>query len=100
MVVSGVAGMQFAVWAPNAQRVSVIADFNAWDGRVHPMRCRVEAGRAASRATQPPSEHNGSSTDCADRSNERTDEATDTSATRGVPSGPTPFEASTMRVAS
>lgn len=40
----GVAGVQFAVWAPNAKRVSVIGDFNAWDGRVHPMRCRVEGG--------------------------------------------------------
>lgn len=40
----GVAGVQFAVWAPNARRVSVIGDFNSWDGRVHPMRCRVEGG--------------------------------------------------------
>jgi 1,4-alpha-glucan branching enzyme len=31
-------GVHFAVWAPNADRVSVIGDFNAWDGRVHPMR--------------------------------------------------------------
>ena len=30
--------MHFAVWAPNAARVSVIGDFNGWDGRVHPMR--------------------------------------------------------------
>jgi 1,4-alpha-glucan branching enzyme len=43
-VMNGVAGMQFAVWAPNSQRVSVIGDFNAWDGRVHPMRRRLEAG--------------------------------------------------------
>jgi len=28
----------FAVWAPNAQRVSVVGDWNAWDGRRHPMR--------------------------------------------------------------
>ena len=34
----GVAGVHFAVWAPNAQRVSVIGDFNIWDGRRHPMR--------------------------------------------------------------
>ncbi len=34
----GVAGTHFAVWAPNAQRVSVIGEFNAWDGRRHPMR--------------------------------------------------------------
>ena len=32
------AGVHFAVWAPNANRVSVIGDFNGWDGRVHPMR--------------------------------------------------------------
>jgi 1,4-alpha-glucan branching enzyme len=32
------AGVHFAVWAPNADRVSVIGDFNAWDGRVHAMR--------------------------------------------------------------
>jgi 1,4-alpha-glucan branching enzyme len=31
-------GVHFAVWAPNADRVSLIGDFNAWDGRVHPMR--------------------------------------------------------------
>ena len=31
-------GVHFAVWAPNADRVSVIGDFNGWDGRVHPMR--------------------------------------------------------------
>ncbi len=40
----GVEGMAFVVWAPNARRVSVVGDFNAWDGRVHVMRHRVEAG--------------------------------------------------------
>ena len=42
--VEGVAGTSFAVWAPNARRVSVVGDFNAWDGRRHPMRKRVECG--------------------------------------------------------
>ena len=40
----GVRGVRFAVWAPNAQRVSVVGDFNAWDGRCHPMRLRHGAG--------------------------------------------------------
>ncbi|MFY7865952.1 1,4-alpha-glucan branching protein GlgB [Roseateles sp.] len=39
-----VAGVRFAVWAPHAQRVSVVGRFNAWDGRRHPMRKRHEAG--------------------------------------------------------
>jgi 1,4-alpha-glucan branching enzyme len=42
--VDGVAGVRFAVWAPNARRVSVVGEFNAWDGRRHPMRRRPEAG--------------------------------------------------------
>ncbi|WP_323037085.1 1,4-alpha-glucan branching protein GlgB [Pararhodobacter sp.] len=40
MLHQGVAGVHFAVWAPNAQRVSVVGDFNAWDGRRAPMRRR------------------------------------------------------------
>ncbi|WP_394779623.1 1,4-alpha-glucan branching protein GlgB [Undibacterium sp.] len=44
MVVNGIAGVRFAVWAPNAQRVSVIGDFNQWDGRRHAMRKRHDAG--------------------------------------------------------
>jgi len=40
----GVAGTGFAVWAPNASRVSVVGEFNAWDGRRHPMRLRRECG--------------------------------------------------------
>ncbi|WP_341990995.1 1,4-alpha-glucan branching protein GlgB [Azorhizobium sp. AG788] len=43
-VVEGVHGVRFAVWAPNAQRVSLVGDFNAWDGRRHPMRLRQAAG--------------------------------------------------------
>ena len=42
--VDRVAGVRFAVWAPNARRVSVIGDFNVWDGRRHPMRLRHTAG--------------------------------------------------------
>ena len=42
--VAGVAGTAFAVWAPNASRVSVVGDFNFWDGRRHPMRLRRECG--------------------------------------------------------
>jgi 1,4-alpha-glucan branching enzyme len=38
------AGVHFAVWAPNAERVSLVGDFNAWDGRAHPMRNLVPSG--------------------------------------------------------
>lgn len=44
MTLGDVHGVRFAVWAPNARRVSVVGDFNHWDGRRHPMRKRVEAG--------------------------------------------------------
>ena len=43
-VIDGIAGVRFAVWAPNAQRASVVGDFNGWDGRRHPMRKRHGAG--------------------------------------------------------
>ena len=38
MELLGIAGVNFAVWAPNAERVSVVGDFNQWDGRTHSMR--------------------------------------------------------------
>lgn len=41
---AGADGVVFAVWAPNAARVSVIGDFNLWDGRRHPMRFHPGAG--------------------------------------------------------
>jgi len=44
VTVEGVQGVRFAVWAPNAERVAVIGDFNAWDARRHPMRLRYPAG--------------------------------------------------------
>ena len=40
----GSGGILFAVWAPNAERVSVVGDFNQWDGRQHPMRVRGGSG--------------------------------------------------------
>jgi 1,4-alpha-glucan branching enzyme len=42
--VGGVDGTAFAVWAPNASAVSVVGDFNSWDGRLHPMRSLGGAG--------------------------------------------------------
>ena len=43
-VIDGVHGTSFAVWAPNAQRVSVLGDFNGWDGRYNPMRMLGASG--------------------------------------------------------
>ncbi len=43
-VADGIAGVLFATWAPNAERVSVVGDFNRWDGRCHPMRVRGGSG--------------------------------------------------------
>jgi 1,4-alpha-glucan branching enzyme len=43
-VIDGVRGASFAVWAPNARRVSVVGDFNGWDGRYHPMRLLGASG--------------------------------------------------------
>ena len=42
--VDGIEGVIFATWAPNAERVSVVGDFNKWDGRSHPMRVRGSSG--------------------------------------------------------
>ena len=42
--VNGIEGILFATWAPNAERVSVVGDFNHWDGRRHPLRACGESG--------------------------------------------------------
>ena len=42
--VDGVEGVLFATWAPSAERISIIGDFNQWDGRRHPMRSRGDTG--------------------------------------------------------
>jgi len=42
--IDGVPGASFAVWAPNAQRISVVGDFNHWDGRFHSMRLLGASG--------------------------------------------------------
>jgi 1,4-alpha-glucan branching enzyme len=44
MEFDGTEGVLFAVWAPNAIRVSVVGTFNKWDGRVYPMECREDSG--------------------------------------------------------
>lgn len=43
-IIDGIEGCLFTVWAPTAQRVSVVGDFNTWDGRAHPMRNRGASG--------------------------------------------------------
>jgi 1,4-alpha-glucan branching enzyme len=43
-VIDGVSGVSFAVWAPNARRVSVVGEFNGWDGRIYPMRSLGASG--------------------------------------------------------
>ncbi len=42
--IDGIDGCLFALWVPNAERVSVVGDFNQWDGRRHPMRCLGSSG--------------------------------------------------------
>jgi 1,4-alpha-glucan branching enzyme len=42
--VDGIRGVLFATWAPNAERVSIVGDFNQWDGRCHQMRSRGGSG--------------------------------------------------------
>ncbi len=44
VTVDGIDGVAFAVWAPNAGNVSIVGEFNDWDGRRNPMRFRVESG--------------------------------------------------------
>ena len=44
MTIAGVSGMHFSVWAPNALRVSVIGEFNNWDGRIFQMNRSTESG--------------------------------------------------------
>ena len=44
MTINGIKGTYFAVWAPHARAVSVVGDFNMWDGRLHPMRTLEVSG--------------------------------------------------------
>jgi 1,4-alpha-glucan branching enzyme len=44
LTIGSTTGVHFAVWAPNAERVSLVGDFNGWDGRVHPMRLLLPNG--------------------------------------------------------
>ena len=43
-IINGIQGVSFAVWAPSAKRISVVGDFNSWDGRYHPMRAMGSSG--------------------------------------------------------
>jgi 1,4-alpha-glucan branching enzyme len=43
-LIDGISGILFAVWAPNAERISIVGDFNRWDGRIYPMRNRGASG--------------------------------------------------------
>jgi len=43
-IVDDIEGVLFATWAPSAERISIIGDFNQWDGRCHPMRVRGDNG--------------------------------------------------------
>ena len=51
--VDGVRGVNFAVWAPNAERVSVIGTFNGWDNRAHPMHRTARRRRLGTLHPQP-----------------------------------------------
>ncbi|CAH1906202.1 1,4-alpha-glucan branching enzyme [Candidatus Nitrotoga sp. HW29] len=44
MQINDIPGVRFAVWAPNAERISVIGEFNRWDGRIHPMATHGSSG--------------------------------------------------------
>jgi 1,4-alpha-glucan branching enzyme len=43
-IAAGVAGVTFAVWAPNAERIEIVGDFNGWDGTGHQMHKRIPSG--------------------------------------------------------
>jgi len=44
VTINGIEGVRFSVWAPNAERVSVVGEFNNWDGRLYPMRLHGSSG--------------------------------------------------------